>query len=275
MMTANLPDKRFETLPYAVPNYETPQGKAGKLPSLLPNLSFYLKLLSIVYSAGAKAHKNLYTGEEWVNSSLETIYALERCGVHFSISGLEHVMNLKTPCVFVSNHMSTLETFGLPCLIQPYRDVTFVVKESLLKYPYFGPVLASRDPIIVGRENPREDLAVMLNGAQERLGRGCSIIVFPQGSRSYILDEQHFNSIGVKMARKSGVPVIPVALRTSSWGNGKLVKDFGPVRPKQGAYFAFGEPMDVHGNGKDEHAAVLEFIRRNLDAWNAENPVGA
>jgi len=39
-------------------------------------------------------------------------------------------MPLPSACVFIGNHMSILETFVLPCLIQPHRDVTFVVKES-------------------------------------------------------------------------------------------------------------------------------------------------
>lgn len=36
------------------------------------------------------------------------------------------------PVVFVSNHMSTLETFVFPCIIAPVMKVTFVVKDSLV-----------------------------------------------------------------------------------------------------------------------------------------------
>ena len=97
-----------------------------------------------------------------------------------------------------------------------------MVKESLLKYPFFGPVLGSREPIVVGRSNPREDLVAVLEGGEARLKQGRSVIVFPQSTRSSVFDPAHFNTIGVKLAKRAGVPVIPVALKTDAWGNGNL-----------------------------------------------------
>ena len=256
-----------DIMPWENPNYRTPETARKGFSAAFPNLGFYPRMLMIVYRAGKLANKGLYTPDEWVKSSLDTIRAMERCGTRIEISGLEHVLGLETPCVFVANHMSTLETFALPCLIQPHRDVTFVVKNSLLRYPYFGPVLGSRDPIAVSRTDLRADLAAMLEGGAERLARGTSLIVFPQGSRGVQLDPQHFNSVGVKIARKAGVPVVPVALRTDAWGNGRLVKDFGPVRPELQVHFKFGAPMQITGNGKAEHAAIVEFIGNNLEQW--------
>jgi 1-acyl-sn-glycerol-3-phosphate acyltransferase len=86
--------------------------------------------------------------------------------------------NLKTdgPVVFVGNHMSTLETFVLPCVIQPVNRVAFVVKESLLTTPFFGPVMRSRDPVVVGRKNPREDLKTVLEQGAEKIKNGISVI---------------------------------------------------------------------------------------------------
>lgn len=254
-------------LPWLGSDYTTPDKFRRTLSSGLPNLSFYWNVFNTVRRAGSLAHKGKYTADEWVQSSYEVIRAMEKCGTVFQIDGMDNFKKLDGPCVFVGNHMSTLETFALPCLIQPHKDVTFVVKDSLLKYPYFGPVLASREPIVVSRKDLRADLTEMLEGGPARLAAGRSIIVFPQGSRSMTLDPQHFNSIGVKMAKKAGVPVVPVALRTDAWGTGKRVKDFGPVRPSIGAYFKFGEPIAISGNGKAEHAAVVEFIQKNLAEW--------
>jgi len=84
--------------------------------------------------------------------------------------------------------MSILETFVLPCLIQPHRDVTFVVKESLITYPLFGQVMRSRQPVVVGRDNPREDLKTVLEEGQKRLEANISIIIFPQTTRSVEFD---------------------------------------------------------------------------------------
>ena len=74
------------------------------------------------------------------------------------------LQNQHSPVLFISNHMSTLETMIFPCIIQPLREVTFVVKESLVKHPLFGDVMRSRNPIVVGRTDPRKDLEAVMNG---------------------------------------------------------------------------------------------------------------
>lgn len=245
---------------------QTPQ------PRLFPSLRFYARMAGILRRAGRKANAGHYTADDWIASSEEVGMALEAVGADIRIEGFDHVLNLTGPCVFVANHMSTLETFFLPCVIQPVRDVTFVVKASLLKYPCLGPVLRSRDPLEVGRVNPREDLAAVLEGGQKHLAAGRSIIIFPQGTRSHTVEEDQFSSLGVKLARKAHVPVLPVALRTDAWGTGMLIKDIGWIRPRLPVHFLFGEPMTVVGNGREQHAAALHFIRQAFEGWTHEVP---
>lgn len=252
--------------PYAR-NYRTPT----PTPRALPSLRFYINMASILYRAGKKATRGAYSADDWVFSSEEVGHALEAVGGDIHIDGFEHVSGLDGPCVFVANHMSTLETFFLPCVIQPVRDVTFVVKDSLLKYPCLGPVLRSREPLVVGRANPREDLAVVLDGGRRHLDAGRSLIIFSQGTRSHTVDEAQFSSLGVKLARKAGVPVMPVALKTDAWGTGSLIKDIGFIRTRLPIRFLFGSSLPVTGNGKDEHAAVVRFIKENFGQWARED----
>ena len=247
--------------------YATSGHAEGRRAGLWPNLAFYSRIVPIVYRASAKAKRGIYDDAAWSASSLDVVRALEHIGARFAIAGLDHVAGLKGPCVFIGNHMSILETFVLPCLIAPYRRVTFVVKESLITYPCFGHVMRSRDPVVVGRENAREDLRVVMEEGQKRLEAGVSIVIFPQTTRSEQFDARKFNSLGVKLARKAGVPVVPVALKTDAWSVGRLIKDFGPIRPERTVRFRFGEPMIVTGSGKEEHARVVEFLEAHLSAW--------
>ncbi len=106
-----------------------------------------------------------------------------------------------------------------------------------------------------------------MEGGMERLKAGRSIIIFPQTTRTHQFDPEQFNTIGVKLAKKAGVPVIPIALKTDAWGNGRFIKDFGKINPARKVYFAFGAPMPVAGRGTEEHEAVIRFIRANLDLW--------
>ena len=200
-------------------------------PARFPALKFYSSLLAgPVLWLCRKAAKGLCDDSAWVHASLRVTELIERVGCPVSIEGMENISATRGPCVFVANHMSTLETFMLPGIIRPHRAVTFVVKKSLVSLPVFGAVMRSRDPIVVGRTNPREDLTAVLEGGVERLKKGISIIVFPQSTRTPDFDPQHFNTIGVKLARKAGVPVVPLALKTDAWGTGKKLKELGPIK---------------------------------------------
>ena len=243
-------------------NYRSQKRKAVSFPSL----RFYASLARIMYQAGRIASRGEYNAERWVYDSFLVGSLMERIGAPIVIEGIE-VLDREGPCVFEANHMSTLETFFLPCIIQPRKDVTFVVKKSLLDYPCLGPVLASRDPLALSRANPREDLAVVLDGGKKLLEQGRSVIIFTQGSRKPEVREEDFNSLGVKLARKAGVPVVPVALKTDAWGEGSLIKDVGWIRPQFPVHVRFGEPVDIKGPGREEHAAIVRFIKDSFDEW--------
>lgn len=245
------------------------------VPPLFPALKFYGRLLAPVIWLCRKAAKGLCDDSAWVHASLCVTEIIESIGCPVSIEGMEHISASREPCVFVANHMSTLETFMLPGIIRPHRSVTFVVKKSLVSMPFFGAVMRSRNPIVVGRTNPREDLAAVLDGGVERLKKGISIIVFPQSTRMTEFDPQHFNTIGVKLARKAGVPVVPLALKTDAWGTGKKCKELGPIKGGLPVRYKFAAPMTIHGNGREEQAFICDFIASQLAQWRAQDGVNA
>ena len=261
-------------LPLTFNKYDTPEVRPGLLARLFPSLRFYAHLLKVVWVSGNLAKKRDYSGDNWAISSLGILDALELAGVSVHVEGVENFLGLDSPCVFIGNHMSTLETFILPCLIQPHKDVTFVVKESLVNYPHFGWVLRARDPVVVKRQNPREDLAMVLKEGAARLAAGRSLIIFPQSTRSLTLDLKLFNSIGIKLARNAQAPVIPVALKSDAWGCGRILKDFGAISPRIPVHFKFGKPITFTDTGKDAHQQVVNFISSNLETWSKELPDG-
>ena len=233
---------------------------------------FYADYIATVLHVKSLADRGLLDDSAWAESSLAVLHKIERNRGRFEISGIDIVRNAapRGPFVFISNHMSTLETQILPVLIAPFMPVTFVVKERLVKGSVFGPIMRSRDPIVVGRRDPREDLEAVLQGGVERLQRGVSIIVFPQSTRSPTFDPEVFNTLGVKLALKAGVPVIPIAVKTDFWGDNGLFRGFGPVRPERTIHIEFGGPMPVTGRGRDQHHEIVEFITSRLRGWEAQ-----
>ncbi|CAK7032758.1 MAG: hypothetical protein DELT_00429 [Desulfovibrio sp.] len=257
-------------VPYPDDSYDTPPEAALPVSSIFPNLSFYWRMCATLNKAANQAKAGQLNSDNWIRASISIREALEKSGVKIHIEGIEHFRSINGPCVFIGNHMSTLETFVLPGVIRPLRPFTFVVKEGLLRYPIFNHVMRSREPIVVERKDPRADFTAVMQGGLERIEQGISVLVFPQSTRRLTLDRQHFNSMGVKLARKAGVPVVPVALRSDAWGMGGLfglLKDHGPIRPEIPVNLRFGPALAIHGNGKDEHEAVYSFIENALAEW--------
>lgn len=247
-------------------SYHTP---ADVRRSFLPStLTFYLGTVAVVFSSSHRSKRGNYADREWVDSSIDIINALERAGCRLHIEGMDNIRALDGPAVFIANHMSTLETFVLPSLINPVRRCTFVIKPSLMDYPVFGHVMRTRDPIVVTRDNPRQDLQTVLDEGAKRLGQGTSIVLFPQTTRSNTFDPSKFNSLGVKLAKNAGVPIVPVALKTDAWKNGSLFKDFGGIDPSLPIHFQFAPPMTIDGNGREQQEAAVVFISERMKTWN-------
>ncbi len=232
-----------------------------------PSIRFFYHLIIIVYLANRKARKGIYDRFSWVHSSLKVIKSLENSGIKFVISGMDNLKKTDGPVVFISNHMSTLETMVLPSIIQPVKQVVFIIKKELENFPLFGKVALARHPIIVGRSNPRDDLKIVLEEGSKRIAKGRSIIVFPQKTREAYFKPKTFNTLGIKLARKNNVPVIPIAIISDAWGNGKIIKDFGKIDPNKVVKIAFGEPMEIEGNGNIQHQKSIDFIENKFIEW--------
>lgn len=236
---------------------------------LLDNrLYFVLKYAYVVLRTRKEAIRKVYDTKAWSASSYEIFRFIEKAGGKFHITGMENIDKSQEPVLFICNHMSTLETMILPGIIAPLREVTFVVKESLVKHPLFGEVMRSRNPIVVGRTDPRKDLKAVMNGGMDLLSKGISIIIFPQSTRSLHFKSEEFNSLGVKLAKKAGVQIVPVALKTDFWGNGKVIKEIGKLDHSKLIHFRFGEPFSITGSGKEENQRIIDFIQSSLKEWN-------
>ena len=251
--------------------YDTPEKNNLNLWErfLLNNrLYFMLSYANIVLKSRGVAKRGDYDDKAWADSSFYIFRIIEKTGGEFHISGMEYIAQNEEPVLFIGNHMSTLETMILPGIIAPLRRVTFVVKESLVRHPLFGDVMRSRDPIVVGRTDPRKDLEAVMEGGIALLKQGTSIIIFPQSTRSLEFKPEEFNSLGVKLAKKADVKVVPIALKTDYWGNGKIIKELGPIDSHKPIFIKFGEPFLVTGNGKEENQKIIDFIQSSLREWS-------
>ncbi|UCD77751.1 MAG: 1-acyl-sn-glycerol-3-phosphate acyltransferase [Desulfobacterales bacterium] len=231
------------------------------------SLIYYVKLIATLTHASFPARRGLLDDEKWARYSHRILEIVESVGGKIRISGLEAVAHYGGPVVYIANHMSLLETLMLASMVLPFNRITFVIKEELRHYPVVGHIMKGLKLIAVSRQNPREDLKVVMGAGSDFISRGGSIFIFPQATRSVEFNVQAFNTLGVKLAAKAGVPVVPVAIKTDFQGNGKFLKDMGPIDPKKTLYFKFGKPLAVEGKGRRTHECVVEFIAESLKAW--------
>lgn len=230
----------------------------------------YLRFVGTVFKSRKLIDENRYGNENWAQTSLDVMRAIESVGGRFEISGMDNLRKAEGPLVIVANHMSALETFVLPCLVTLIKPTTFVVKEKLMRGVFFGKIMKSRDPIVVGRENAREDMEIVLREGEKRLKDGLSVILFPEGTRQKSFVPENFNSLGTKLAKRAGVQVLPVALKTDFWSNGRILKGFGPLKRKRLIHIAFGEAMPVEKKEKETHQKVVEFISTQFARWKSD-----
>ena len=154
------------------------------------------------------------------------------CGVSWKVDGCEHIPD--TPCVVMSKHQSTWETYFLPTLFYPG---VYVAKKSLLWIPIFGWALYVLKFIMIDRKTGRSAIAQMCEQARDRLAKGRWVIVFPEGTRRPVGSEPNYRIGGAMIAHSVPTNVLPVAVNAGEfWPRmgfikwpGEITVSIGPV----------------------------------------------
>ncbi len=254
--------------------YRTPPGRQDLLPRYIPGLTtchLHFGVTAALMWTNFLGSTGRLDEYNWARCALLILRAIERSGGRFVVTGVSNLISEHKSVVIVSNHMSSLETYIMASFVMPFRDMAFVLKASLLRHPFVGALMRSIRPIAVGRQNPRDDFKKVITEGVPMLKSGRSVLIFPQSTRTATFDASEFNSLGTKLACHAGVPVIPLALKTDFLENGRLVKDFGVVRPERTLYMEFGPLMTIEGHGKKQHEAVVRFITERLVSWGAQS----
>jgi 1-acyl-sn-glycerol-3-phosphate acyltransferase len=132
-------------------------------------------------------------------------------GVELTVVGLEH-LDPKQPYIIVANHLSQLD---IPILIAALPiPIRFLAKRSLFYIPLFGWALALARFVAVDRGSTRKARR-SIDRAAEKVRRGRTLAIFPEGTRSPDGVLHKFKSGAFVMGVKSGVPILPVAIAGS------------------------------------------------------------
>lgn len=121
------------------------------------------------------------------------------------------------PCVLVANHPSLLD---VTAVIARAPHACCVVKNSLVQSPLVGRLLRACGHVAAGDGALMSGVAV-LEAAAERLREGFPVLIFPEGTRSLPGSVRRFRRGAFELAKRAGVPLVPVFLRCDPPALGK------------------------------------------------------
>ena len=175
------------------------------------------------------------------------------CGIRYKIEGIENIP--QQPCIVVSNHQSSWETYLLGLLFFPQ---TTVLKRELTHIPVFGRALQMANPIAIDRSKPSAALKQLLKQGKKSLTAGIWVMIYPEGTRVRPGHKGRFNKGAAMLAGSAGVPLLPVVHNAGSfWPAGQLKKRPGLVK------VVIGEPITTANKSRDEiHKEMVKWIRQ-------------
>lgn len=150
------------------------------------------------------------------------------CGIKWELIGVENLPKDKRGYIILSKHQSSWETFFLAALFVPQVPV---VKKELAYLPVFGWIFTMIQPIFIDRKQKTNALKQVLYQGKERLDKGISVTIFPEGTRVPPGLRHDFSRGGAMLATYSKSPVIAIAHNSAEyWPNNHWVKHPGTIK---------------------------------------------
>src|SRR5687768_2992983 len=176
------------------------------------------------------------------------------------VVGAEHVPK-EGAAVVVSNHLSMVDPFVVS--YGAHRMVSFMAKEELFGVPFVGLLIRKLGAFPVDRS--RQD-ATSLRVALTVLRGGELLGMFPEGTRSNTGEMQEMRTGAVRLASKTGMPIIPTAVVNTDRAlpRGKFIRP-ARIEVHFGPAFEIAELYEKHPKGEATQLA-LEMLRERIQA---------
>ncbi len=172
----------------------------------------------------------------------------------------------RAPAILVCNHVGWQD----PILIFNVVPALAIAKREVGEWPLVGEIAKGIDMMLVDRRSPHSGAQVLLR-ARTLLERGASVLTFPEGTTSHGDDILPFRRGMFGLARLTGAPVVPIALRylvrDAAWvGDAAFFPHFikTVARTRTVAQLEFGAPLHAEPGERAE-----AFADRTRDVMRA------
>lgn len=148
-------------------------------------------------------------------------------GIDMVIRIPESVKN-KGPFVYVGNHQNSWDIFTMSGALQ--NGTVSIGKKSLKWIPFFGQLYWLAGNILIDRQNKNKAHSTISQAVQAIQSKGCSIWLFPEGTRSYGKGLLPFKTGAFHAVIAAQVPLVMSYMSTTHgqiklnrWNNGKVI----------------------------------------------------
>lgn len=176
-------------------------------------------------------------------------------GMTLEVIGRENLPQEGT-VLYVATHKSVFDIVILLTLIDD--PAIFIGKKEVASMPFVNKWFDALGCIYVDREDMREALKSIMSGISE-LKKGQSIVLFPEGTRNMSNEINPFKEGGFKLATKTKVPIVPIALSNTY----KVFEEKKRIQ-KTKVVVNIGEPIITSQLSKEELAALPKFTENRV-----------
>ena len=174
-------------------------------------------------------------------------------GTKVDVIGRENIPD-DQPVLYVGNHRSYFD------IVIGYRlikgECGFIAKKEMEKIPFLRRWMKNIHCLFLDRKNIKEGLKTILAGI-DKVKHGISIWIFPEGTRNRDSGMMEFKEGSMKIAEKTGCPIIPVAMT----GTAEIFEKHIPWIKKSHVTVTFGKPIVIKTLEKDQKKFLGAYTR--------------
>ena len=183
---------------------------------------------------------------------------LKANGVKVQVTGLEHIGHRK-PSIYMCNHQGTFDIF----VLLAYLPVQFrwVAKVGLFRIPVLGWAMSTAGYVSLDRTKRKRAYRGM-EIAASKVREGTSVVMFPEGTRSYDGALQSFMNGGFTLAIRSEAPICPITL-DGTWA----IMPRTTLRIKKGTVrIVIERPIETVGLTMQDRKRLMQEVERKIRA---------
>ena len=186
-------------------------------------------------------------------------------GVRVEVRGFE-LTDPKQTYIFTPNHQSFIEVPLLVTFLK--RNLAYLAKKELFKYPIWSQGIRLIGVVPVDRSNTQAAVE-SARLATEKLRRGKSYAIYPEGTRSRDGRLLPFKKGAFMMAIDAGVPVVPVSIS----GSTKIMpKGQIKIFPST-VYITVHEPISTDSYSRENITELMKRTRAKVISALSEEEV--